>query len=620
MDLTKRLGLPADLLKQATEVLEGKKISHPNQKEISTAAPPEDEITAADFKALKAKKKYKVEGVDRSGKTYESPLFETEEQASALYNKIRKSAPISNLKIVEIDEASKPARKDIGKPGKHFEKIAKKASKPTRKDIGKPGKHFEKIAKEEIDQVEEAKELNKDNADDARAHDCAKHVVHEQWGVGETVPTMHADPDADGNIAWYDVMFEHGIEQNVPTSDLEITLSETHIHKKSKRMSEAAMSGDAGQGAKKDVKALKGKNKNVEMNPVTKEEVEQADEAMDKSMAYATGTKQAMKMTGDKPPLEKSTIKKAHKIAKAIIRNEEVESVDEGIEASRKVAKMVGNAPSPHGDNPAYKPTKVPAELKNKPPTPVKPFKVKEEVELEEADTKVRGRFGGVNITHSTHGAFKAEYEPDAHTVDTPEAAVDIEVKHPDGKKSNLMMDHNGLKHQSGPKLPAEVHAALEKHAGKYRKNSLVGTNKLEEGRTMNRTTAVLTQPNHPLYKAARAKFDELTGGKGNADSYFHRTNKYKDHAEAAVAHAEKSASSGSSESEPSHDDVDTEANKHPINQLRGIADRGGGKFMGKDITRSHANKLLSMHDSLKPAQKQDFVSNIGKHLSNVMS
>ena len=497
MDLTKRLGLPADLLKQATEVLEGKKISHPNQKEISTAAPPEDEITAADFKALKAKKKYKVEGVDRSGKTYESPIFETEEQASALYNKIRKSAPISNLKIVEIDEV--------------------KASKPARKDIGKPGKHFEKIAKEEVEEVEEANVLNTPNANAADRHDCAKHVVHEQWGVGETVPTMHADPDADGNIAWYDVMFEHGIEQNVPTSDLEITLSEMHVHKKSKRMSEAA------EQHGKEKKKKPGNSNNVEMNPVTKEEVEQADEAMDKSMAYATGTKQAMKMTGDKPPLEKSTIKKAHKIAKAIIRNEEVESVDEGIEASRKVAKMVGNAPSPHGDNPAYKPTKVPAELKNKPPTPVKLFKVKEEVEL-------------------------------------------------------------------------------------------------EEGRTMNRTTAVLTQPNHPLYKAARAKFDELTGGKGNADSYFHRTNKYKDHAEAAVAHAEKSASSGSSESEPSHDDVDTEANKHPINQLRGIADRGGGKFMGKDITRSHANKLLSMHDSLKPAQKQDFVSNIGKHLSNVMS
>lgn len=474
MDLTKRLGLPADLLKQATEVLEGKKISHPNQKAISTAAPPHDEITAADFKALKAKKKYKVEGVDRSGKAYESPLFETEDQAVALYNKIRKSAPISNLKIVEVTEK--------------VDEVV---------EVSAP--------------VEEAKELNKDNADDARSHDCAKHVVHEQWGVGETVTTMHADPDADGNIAWYDVMFEHGIEQNVPTSDLEITLSETHVHKKSKRMSEAAMSGDAGQGAKKDVKALKGKNKNVEINPVTKEEVEQADEAMDKSMAYATGTKQAMKMTGDKPPLEKSTIKKSHKIAKAIIRNEEVESVDEGIEASRKVAKMVGNAPSPHGDNPTYKPTKVPAELKNKPPTPVKPFKVKEEVELEEG-----------------------------------------------------------------------------------RKSGVVGQ--------------VLNNPK------AKEHFTKLTGKQA---SYFHIT-KNPDHAAAALKHAAGGGSEGESEKPESGED--TEANQHPINKLRGIADRGGGKFMGKDITRSHANKLLSMHDGLKPAQKQDFVSNIGKHLSNVMS
>ena len=51
---------------------------------------------------------------------------------------------------------------------------------------------------------------------------------------------------------------------------------------------------------------------------------EQVDE-MDKSMAYATGTKRAMQMTGDKPPLEKSTIKKAHKIAKAMLKKEDVD-------------------------------------------------------------------------------------------------------------------------------------------------------------------------------------------------------------------------------------------------------------------------------------------------------
>jgi hypothetical protein len=40
---------------------------------------------------------------------------------------------------------------------------------------------------------------------------------------------------------------------------------------------------------------------------------------------YAVGMAQAMKSTGDKPPLKKSTIKKAHKIAKAVAKNESVD-------------------------------------------------------------------------------------------------------------------------------------------------------------------------------------------------------------------------------------------------------------------------------------------------------
>jgi len=41
---------------------------------------------------------------------------------------------------------------------------------------------------------------------------------------------------------------------------------------------------------------------------------------------YAVGMAQAMKSTGDEPPLKKSTIKKGHKIAKAVAANEAVES------------------------------------------------------------------------------------------------------------------------------------------------------------------------------------------------------------------------------------------------------------------------------------------------------
>ena len=41
---------------------------------------------------------------------------------------------------------------------------------------------------------------------------------------------------------------------------------------------------------------------------------------------YAIGTAAAMKSTGDNPPLQKSTITKAHKIAKKIAKNESVEN------------------------------------------------------------------------------------------------------------------------------------------------------------------------------------------------------------------------------------------------------------------------------------------------------
>jgi len=65
-------------------------------------------------------------------------------------------------------------------------------------------------------------------------HLCAKNVVHEEWGEGECVPTMHAIPDEDGNVAWYDVMFEHGIEKGVVISELKVTCSEAHENHKKK--------------------------------------------------------------------------------------------------------------------------------------------------------------------------------------------------------------------------------------------------------------------------------------------------------------------------------------------------------------------------------------------------
>ena len=59
-------------------------------------------------------------------------------------------------------------------------------------------------------------------------HNCAKKVCSEQWGVGECVFGQHAVPDAEGFVAWYDVLFEHGIEKGVDVSTLEVLEEGSH--------------------------------------------------------------------------------------------------------------------------------------------------------------------------------------------------------------------------------------------------------------------------------------------------------------------------------------------------------------------------------------------------------
>lgn len=76
----------------------------------------------------------------------------------------------------------------------------------------------------------------KDTPGNGYSHQCALHVKSEQFGEGRTLFSQHAEPDADGNIAWYDVMFDEGIKR-VYTNEIEILVSEAHMnHKKKKTM------------------------------------------------------------------------------------------------------------------------------------------------------------------------------------------------------------------------------------------------------------------------------------------------------------------------------------------------------------------------------------------------
>lgn len=82
--------------------------------------------------------------------------------------------------------------------------------------------------------VEQIEEKNMDTPGNS-THQCAIHVKSAQFGEGRTLFSQHAAPAEDGTIEWYDVMFEHGIEKKVPTSELEILVTESHMNHKKKK-------------------------------------------------------------------------------------------------------------------------------------------------------------------------------------------------------------------------------------------------------------------------------------------------------------------------------------------------------------------------------------------------
>jgi hypothetical protein len=59
-------------------------------------------------------------------------------------------------------------------------------------------------------------------------HNCAKKVCHESFGEGTCIFGEHAVPDENGFVSHYDVMFEHGIERNIPVADMEVLEEGSH--------------------------------------------------------------------------------------------------------------------------------------------------------------------------------------------------------------------------------------------------------------------------------------------------------------------------------------------------------------------------------------------------------
>lgn len=93
---------------------------------------------------------------------------------------------------------------------------------------------FDAIAKVTKGENAKPQQLEESNSVD-KAHFCATHVEHALLGKGTCISEQHAEPDENGNIAWYSVEFPTGI-QRVNTSNLKIVEGKSHSH--SKKMAE----------------------------------------------------------------------------------------------------------------------------------------------------------------------------------------------------------------------------------------------------------------------------------------------------------------------------------------------------------------------------------------------
>jgi len=276
------------------EKSEGTTPKTPREKELAAKSGDKSKITMGDVMAARGVKKEDVEQVDETivnGKIVNNKIYKPagEKPASKTdafdYKSPRKPQHAPNRKSGDVtstghdvkkistgmvytkrfeetestdqvvDEATLSAKaaragKDIGKPGKNFEKIAASAAKRYGSvEAGKKVagailakmrmKEDEELTDEQIESLISEAPMDgvAPGSMEGKKHICASKVMHKEWKEGKTLFSQHAEPNKFGLIEWYDVMFDHGIEKKVPTRDLEIMVSESHMmHNTKKKM------------------------------------------------------------------------------------------------------------------------------------------------------------------------------------------------------------------------------------------------------------------------------------------------------------------------------------------------------------------------------------------------
>jgi len=158
------------------------------------------------------------------------------------------------------ESAEKAAKEKIEEEQK-LKALREKVRHPNQQKIDVHEPEKDEITAKDFEMLragKKAKEMKKEEKDTpGQSHQCALHVKSEQFGEGKTIFSQHAEPDEQGNIAWYDVMFEHGIEKQVPTTELEILVSEAHMNHKKKVAEEVDLEEGRGRPRKHPPKPMK---------------------------------------------------------------------------------------------------------------------------------------------------------------------------------------------------------------------------------------------------------------------------------------------------------------------------------------------------------------------------
>ena len=154
-------------------------------------------------------------------------------------------------------DASRDATYDTDKGNKKKGDIEKKYAKKERGEIDKDDPNWKK-RKYHTGMHGEAYSSMASDKKKKKNHDCASKVKHEEYGIGFCIKGQHTILE-DGTVGHYDVEFEEYIVENCPVEELEILVSEMHMHKE---MKEGVVS--------KEVKELQKAGKTLKDTPVVK--------------------------------------------------------------------------------------------------------------------------------------------------------------------------------------------------------------------------------------------------------------------------------------------------------------------------------------------------------------